>query len=218
MPSCSKVRCAGRCDCSMILMISSFSDAGYAHVLAIDERHAGNPLNGILRYTVHPVHVAATRRIGPPPSASVSPPVRVADVPGLGTFGGHSFLTSRWDYRLAESWRWVVHTLEGGGRTYRLLIGYDLAKSQFQSWLGLADGNDSALVARLEFHDSHGGWHCHWKAGDTDSVVRGIVRGGPVDRMRKCDGAARQFNDNDATALAFRVFKVVSSVPAGSLV
>ncbi len=29
MPSCSSVRRAGRCDCSTILMISSFSDAGY---------------------------------------------------------------------------------------------------------------------------------------------------------------------------------------------
>ena len=29
MPSWSRVRFAGRCDCSTILMISSFSDAGY---------------------------------------------------------------------------------------------------------------------------------------------------------------------------------------------
>lgn len=121
-------------------------------------------------------------------------------------------------YRLAGSWRWVVHTLEGDGSTYRLLIGYDLAKAQFQSWLGLADGNDSALLARLEFHDSHGGWHCHWKAGETDTIVRGIVRGGSVDRARKCGGNARQFNDSDATALAFRVFNVVSGVPAGNLI
>lgn len=120
-------------------------------------------------------------------------------------------------YRLAGSWRWVVHLLEAGDATYRLLIGYDLAKAQFQAWLGLVDGNDSALVARLEFHDSHGGWHCHWKTGHTDTLVRGIVRGGAVDRIRNCAGNARDFNDNDATSLAFKVFNVVSGVPEGSL-
>ena len=34
MPSLSSVRLAGRCDCSTILMISSFSDAGYAVAFA----------------------------------------------------------------------------------------------------------------------------------------------------------------------------------------
>jgi len=29
MPNCSSVRFAGRCDCSTVLMISSFSAAGY---------------------------------------------------------------------------------------------------------------------------------------------------------------------------------------------
>lgn len=120
-------------------------------------------------------------------------------------------------YRLAGTWRWVVHTLEADGRTYRLLIGYDRAKEQYQSWLGLDCGHDSALLARLEFHDSHGGWHCHWKIGDEDSVVRGIVRAGSHDRYRHCKGGKRQFNDQDATALAFKVFNVGAHVPAGRL-
>lgn len=121
-------------------------------------------------------------------------------------------------YRLAGSWRWSVHTLEANGDTYRLLVAYDVAKAQFASWLGLAEGaHNSALLARLEFHDTHGGWHCHWKLGDRDSVVRGIVRGGPADRTKKCKGDARQFNDDSATSLAFKIFNVVSHVPEGRL-
>ncbi len=121
-------------------------------------------------------------------------------------------------YRLAAGWRWCVHKLSDGARQFRLLVAYDPAKQQFQSWLGIEKGSDQLRVARIKFHDSHGGWHCHWKTGDLKDIVPGTVRAGLKDRSRECSGERRDISDMDANGIAFRVFNVSYRYPiAGAM-
>ena len=49
-------------------------------------------------------------------------------------------------------------------------------KAQYRGWLGLVAGRDQALLARVEYHPSHHGWHCHLKLGELGKVVRGVVK------------------------------------------
>ena len=118
-------------------------------------------------------------------------------------------------FRLALGWKWCVHTLTDGIRTFNLLVAFDPGKQQYQSWLGVVKGNDNQLVGRLEFHDSHGGWHCHWKACSLSDVRAGVVKTGSFDRTRQCKGERLDISELDATGIAFRIFNVDNGL-AGS--
>lgn len=111
-------------------------------------------------------------------------------------------------YRLALGWKWSVYRLTGDGHTFRLLVAFDPAKQQFQAWLGVEKGADHLLVGRVEFHDSHGGWHCHWKAGPLNGIIAGVVRSGSMDRTRNCSGERLSVSEMDALGIAFRLFNV----------
>jgi len=52
-------------------------------------------------------------------------------------------------YRLAQGWKWCVHRLTDGVRTFNLLVAFDPRKQQYQSWLGVAKGNDNQLGGKL---------------------------------------------------------------------
>jgi hypothetical protein len=122
-------------------------------------------------------------------------------------------LSKSHSYPLGSSFEWCIIALQGDGRNYRLLVAFDPAKEQFRAWLGLVDGADQALIARLEFHPSHSGWHCHVKSGMLDRVVRGVVKE-PRDRdtFRVCD-VEQKFGVTQLNALgiAFRVFNASQS-------
>lgn len=120
-------------------------------------------------------------------------------------------------YQLGKGWRWCVLTLTDDGRRFRLLVAYEKSKSQYRAWLGLESGTDQALLARLEYHPSHRGWHCHVKKGDIADVGCGVVRHSSArERVRLCaDTADFAVNDSDALAIACRIFNV--SADAGEL-
>ncbi len=101
-----------------------------------------------------------------------------------------------------------MYELEGAGERYKLLIAFEAAKEQYRAWLGLEDGTDQALLARLEFHPSHHSWHCHVKPGDTADVVRGVVKESS-ERITSCRGTDRfDVTQLNAVGIAFRVFNV----------
>ena len=113
-------------------------------------------------------------------------------------------------YRLTGQWHWRVVRLSAAGRTFRLLVAFDGAKRQYQAWLGVEFGHDQALIARIEFHASHHGWHCHWKRGDLDSVSRGVVKDqSSKERLRLCP-KPKAFDQNTALSIAFRAFNVAT--------
>jgi hypothetical protein len=121
-------------------------------------------------------------------------------------------LSKSHSYVLGASWRWRVLDLDASGRRLRLLVAYERAKSQYRAWLGLEAGADQALLARLEYHPSHHGWHCHFKVGNLADVACGVVKDSRErERLRHCavgEAASVGVTDNDALSIAFRAFNV----------
>jgi hypothetical protein len=128
-------------------------------------------------------------------------------------------LSKSHSYALGSSYSWCVCEVEGEGDRFRLLVGFDPLKEQYRAWLGLIDGSDTALLARLEFHPSHSGWHFHWELGPIASVVRGVVKEPKDrDRIRRCNTPdVFAISELDALGVAFRVFNVVYPPKQGEL-
>jgi hypothetical protein len=122
-------------------------------------------------------------------------------------------LSHKGKIKLAKAWSWSVHTLEDGQRMYRLLVAFEPTKNQYLAWLGVAFGGDQAVVARVELHATHDGWHCHWKTGPLDEVGRGVVNG-PFGRERRRDCGDHDIPIGKANAfgLAYRLFNVTPQV------
>ena len=115
-------------------------------------------------------------------------------------------------YRLGQYWNWRVIELELEGALYRLLVAYEPRKLQYRAWLGLVKGDDQILLARLEYHPDHLGWHCHMTYGELEKITPGVVKR-HTDRLKACPDK-EPFQPTDMTALnaALRVFRMV---PAG---
>lgn len=74
--------------------------------------------------------------------------------------------------RIRGSYRRRIVRFSCLGRDYRLLIFYRLDKQDYDAWLGMVEGSDTRLVARLEYHATHAGWHLHANC-ETDSTPIG---------------------------------------------
>jgi hypothetical protein len=124
-------------------------------------------------------------------------------------------LSKSHSYPLGSSFDWCVAELRGDSGEYRLLVAFDPAKAQFRGWLGLVDGKDQALIARLEYHPSHNGWHCHVKTGSLAGVARGLVKEPKGrDRFRVCPGGQTfSVTQLDALRIAFRAFNAEAQPP-----
>jgi hypothetical protein len=124
-------------------------------------------------------------------------------------------LSKSHSYPLGSSFDWCVVETQSDERAYRLLVAFDWAKAQYRAWLGMIDGADQALIARLEFHPSHKGWHCHVKSGPIDGVARGVVKeSGSRDRCRICNvDQTFSVTQLDALNIAFHAFNVDGALP-----
>jgi hypothetical protein len=113
-------------------------------------------------------------------------------------------------FSLGSGWRWRVISLEAGGRRFRLLVAYEASKDQYRAWLGLEVGTDQALLARLEYHPSHRGWHCHLKKGLLTDIGCGVVKHpGEREHAKSCNSSdSLRVGDTDALAIAYRAFNV----------
>jgi hypothetical protein len=122
-------------------------------------------------------------------------------------------------YYLGSGWRWTVVKVAASNRAFRLLVAYEPAKAQYQAWLALEAGSDQALLARLEYHPTHRGWHCHVKKGLLKEVPVGIVKQ-PRTRegVRLCnDDSPFNVTEVDALGIACRAFNIDMSESAGGL-
>lgn len=88
-------------------------------------------------------------------------------------------------YRLGGSWEWTVVKFESGDEMYRLLIGINLAKEQYQATLGQENDGDMKVLASYEFHGTHPGWHVHSVCGDISNVPVGRYKGDWKKRIPK---------------------------------
>jgi hypothetical protein len=89
-------------------------------------------------------------------------------------------------YPLTRRWRWQIVSFSAQGRNYRVLVAYHTLLPEFISTLGEEVGGDCRVLARWEFHATHGGWHVHSVCGDTDSLSVGIIK--PLGMRRIPDG------------------------------
>jgi hypothetical protein len=113
-------------------------------------------------------------------------------------------------YPLGSGFEWCVCEAASDSEAYRLLVGFDASKAQYRAWLGLVAGHDTKLLARLEYHPSHKGWHVHIKLGDVEQVVRGVVREPRGrDRSKGCRADdSFSISQLDALSLATKVFNI----------
>ena len=115
-------------------------------------------------------------------------------------------------YRLGSAYTWRVVTFRAGGCDYRILVSFRTDKEQFSAMLGMDDAGDMKIIARLEFHGTHGGWHIHHSTGEISAIPSGI-RVGPWVRRRDCTthadfGLAGMSEDSERA----KVMTIVSDV------
>ncbi len=79
-------------------------------------------------------------------------------------------------YKLGNR-RWRVVTFDACGVGCRLLINYHPMLSQYQAILGVEVGGDTKVLAFLEHHPTHKGWHAHICCDEIKDVPVGIKRG-----------------------------------------
>lgn len=63
--------------------------------------------------------------------------------------------------RFRGSFEWCLVTFTALGSDFKLLVVTNLAKEQYYAHLGMVVGSDTRMLASLEFHGSHPGWHIH---------------------------------------------------------
>ena len=86
-------------------------------------------------------------------------------------------------YRLGSAWTWRVIKFDADGSQYRILVAYRTDKEQFMATLAVEDAGDMRIVASLEYHPTHGGWHIHYASEPMVNVPSGVRRGPWVRRM-----------------------------------
>jgi hypothetical protein len=113
-------------------------------------------------------------------------------------------------YRLGNR-RWRVVLFEALGLRCRMLIQYHPGLGQYQASWGVEHEGDIKVVAQLEYHPTHGGWHVHACCSDIADVPAGIRRG-PWNKLLHGRGTRHRMaaptSDDSAFQRAMLVFGV----------
>lgn len=128
-------------------------------------------------------------------------------------------LTKARNFRLGSGWRWCALEIDAEGRSYRLLVAYNPLKENFLALLGTAvSAEESLVLASLESHGSHPGWHVHGCCATVGSAAFGRLRYPEMVRIPDGKRPHRvcRFPGNDSEALDvvgrhFRIPALVSS-------
>jgi hypothetical protein len=130
-------------------------------------------------------------------------------------------------FQLGNQWHWRVDHWSAGTANGRLLIAYHLGKGNYLAWASLERGpKEFAVIACLEFHGDHDGWHIHSGPAPIDEFATGCTRqrilgirnprkGGYHRPRRAIDGTVIDgFGMSPITAqnVAYRAFRVVIAV------
>lgn len=112
-------------------------------------------------------------------------------------------------FRLGTGWEYCIHTLsQEGVDDMRLLIAFNPGKRDYLAWLALTSPKDQALVARLEYHASHLGWHVHLKPKRVAKLSWGVVKQ-PGEKLIDCPSLRDPaLGKGEAEAVAFKLFNV----------
>jgi hypothetical protein len=121
-------------------------------------------------------------------------------------------LTPARAFRTGARWTWRVDVLEIDRVECRLLRAFEPRKQGFIAWLSYQRGDSYVVVARLEFHGSEPGLHCHATCDPVSETPAGIVKPFGTRRVPKYGTRHRRtkYDMTEASALntSFRFFKV----------
>jgi hypothetical protein len=130
-------------------------------------------------------------------------------------------LSRSFSVQLGRGWHWRVDHLAGGGTSLRILISFNLDIEQYRAWLAMPRGDANVIVAQLEFHGDHPGWHCHVACCDLEDVEVGQGRPRSAARIpgSSCKHRRQTFDMTESAALAraFNFFRVTGT-PEGAMI
>lgn len=119
-------------------------------------------------------------------------------------------------YRLGSAWQWCVMTFQVSEKYYRILVAFRTDKEQFLAKLAVDDGGDMKLIARLEFHGTHGGWHVHYTDEPMRDIPSGVVNGPWVRRKECLKHKEFGFLSANARSRALTITSQVFGIPPSS--
>jgi hypothetical protein len=114
-------------------------------------------------------------------------------------------LSRRASIILPRGWHWRVDMLDARGTALQLLTAYNPRIEDFRAWLGWRKTDGLlVIIARLEFHGTHPGWHCHSACCDISEIEPGQPLHRQFVRLPKADHRHRKttFGLTEASALA----------------
>lgn len=145
-----------------------------------------------------------------------------------GKMGKEAFPLSKGrSFMLGNQWHWRVDHWTTGAASGRLLIAYHLGKGNYLAMISLERGpKEYAVIACLEFHGDHDGWHVHsgsapineFAVNCTRQRILGIrkpPKGGYHRPRRAGDGTVIDgfgMSQITATNVAYRAFRIVDTV------
>jgi hypothetical protein len=124
-------------------------------------------------------------------------------------------LSKNFSVQLGRNWHWRVDVVTAAGTSYRLLTAFNPELEEYRSWLTVPRGGVHVMVAQLEFHGTHPGWHCHVACLDLEEVEPG--QGHPRNAIRFPNGNSMHRRQNfdvtesSALAKAFNFFGVTAT-------
>lgn len=86
------------------------------------------------------------------------------------------FPLARGRYPLTRRWRWKVERFEALTRRFRLLVAYHTIVPEFIAVLGEEVVGDCRVLASLEYHRTHPGWHVHSSCEHIERLPIGLTR------------------------------------------
>ena len=142
-------------------------------------------------------------------------------VTGRSQMQGNAFPLSRnFSLKLGRNWHWRVDQASAHDVSFRILVAFNLDIEEYRAWMSMPVGDAHVMVAQLEYHGTHPGWHAHIACCDIDEVEAG--RGHPRSARRLPGGfkkhrrQAFDVTESSALAAAFNFFRVTGT-PGGSM-
>jgi len=117
--------------------------------------------------------------------------------------------------QLGVRWTWRVDILDIDGVEGRLLTAFEPSKQGFLGWLSYQRGDSYIVIARLEFHGSEPGLHCHASCDDLGTLSVAIVKPPGTRRVPKYGTRHRrmtcEITEQSALVRSFGFFNVTGA-------
>ncbi len=119
-------------------------------------------------------------------------------------------------FKVPASYRWCCVCFECLGERFKVLIHYRSDISVYAAFLARDVNGDMLVMARLEYHATHPGWHVHTLCNSTGSVAGRT--GGDDRRIPKGKDLHNQLefgisNDDSAFMRAVKTFRLLDKPP-----